>query len=212
MAHIPSFKQHLAESSLSRLYRQNIEHDCGALTAWRKTNEHGVPYTRTEKDARNRSLRAKLVAKGYGITAIHGVYPEVNPKTGKEEPSKEESYFVVDIKNGGHLEHDLRELGALFDQDSILFIPRGAVEKHAHAMLIGTNHTGFPGLGKRIPFEHGHFGYTSPIYTSYVNGRPFIFESVGDSYTYPTTGFGVWGMRVTANKNWRELITSPEHN
>lgn len=208
MANIPSFSQYLSESILSRLYRQNIEHDCGALTAWRKTDPHGVPYTRAEKDARNRSLRAKLVSKGYSITAIHGVYPEVNPKTGKEEPSKEESYFVVDIKNGGHLEHDLRELGALFDQDSILFIPRGAVEKKAQATLIGTNHTGWPGLGKRMPFERGRFGYTSPIYTSFVNGRPFIFESIGESYTYPATGFGVWALRLHAEQDWRAFLTT----
>lgn len=200
------YLQTLNESSLSRLYRHNIDHDCGALTAWRKTNEQGVPYTRAEKDARNRSLRAKLLAKGYGVTAIHGVYPEINPKTGKEEPSKEESYFVVDTHNGGHLEHDLRELGALFDQDSILFMPRGAVEQHAHAVLIGTNHTGFPGFGERLPFERGRFGYNSPIYTSYINGRPFIFEDVGETQPYPTTGFGVWGLRRTACKDWRDLL------
>ena len=69
---IPTFKKHLHEnmeeqttfdrelneSSLSRVYRHNLLHDCGALTAWRKAEKcgEGRLFTHKEIAQRNRSL------------------------------------------------------------------------------------------------------------------------------------------------------------
>lgn len=191
------------ESSLSRIYRQNILHDCGALTAWRKAESCGTgrPHTHTENAQRNRSLLAKLIARGYGVTTLHGRYPEGG------HISTEDSYFVVDREDQGALEQDIQNLGAQFEQDSVLIVPKGAVEGKAKAFLLGTNTCkgNWIAFGAKEFFNHGKFGYDSKIYTSYVNGRPFIFEEVGDEVMLPNSGFGWWSAHLAANKHWTEL-------
>ena len=47
--------------------------------------------------------------------------------------------------------------------------------------------------------------YSSPVYTSYVNGRPFIFEEVGETINNPGNGYGWWSLHNAAKKNWTEL-------
>lgn len=200
-----TFKDYLSESSLSRLYKHNIEHDCGAMTAWRRGADcnKGAHYSKDDNRKRNRSLLAKLHTLSYEVTAIKGRYPEGGVVT------TEESFFIVDAHNRGTLEHDLRKLGEEFEQDSVLFIPKGAIvnKSDEKARLIGTNHC--PGnwikYGQSEPFNVGKVGHESPIYTSYVNGRPFIFEEVGDEYLRPGTGFGWWGLNIMAKKHWTEL-------
>ena len=197
------FDSELNESSLSRVYRHNLLHHCGALTAWRKAKKcgNGRPYTHAENVQRNRSLLAKLKARGYGVTTLHGRYPEGGRIT------TEDSYFVVDLEDTGTLEVELRTLGQQFDQDSVLIIPKGAVGGQAKAFLLGTNRCrgNWIGFGTKEFFNHGKFGYSSKIYTSYVNGRPFIFEEVGDEVPSPGSGFGWWSLHIAANKHWTEL-------
>lgn len=191
------------ESSLSRIYRQNILHDCGAMTAWRKAEDcgQGRVYTHQENAQRNRSLLAKLIARGYGATTLHGRYPEGGHIT------TEDSYFIVDMDDQGTLEHDMRAWGAQFDQDSVLIIPKGTVEGKSKAFLLGTNtcRGNWIAYGAKEVFNHGKFGYDSKIYTSYVNGRPFLFEEIGVQSVSPNTGFGWWAVHRMANKPWTEL-------
>jgi len=197
------FKQHINESSLSRIWKHNKEHDAGALTAFRKGPEcgSGKLYSKKENAQRNKSLLAKLKSKGYGVTKLHGSYPEGGKTT------KEVSYFVVDLGDTGKLEKDLRKFGQEFEQDSILFIPKGAIEGNSKAYLIGTNRcdNNWLGFGKKEVFNKGRIGYDSPIYTSKVNGRPFIFESVGETIKSPQTGFGHWAMHIIAEQKWQEI-------
>ena len=197
------FKQHINESSLSRIWKHNKEHDAGALTAFRKGPEcgSGKLYSKKENAQRNKSLLAKLKSKGYGVTKLHGSYPE-GGKTAKEI-----SYFVVDLDDTGKLEKDLKAFGQEFEQDSILFIPKGAIEGNSKAYLIGTNRcdNNWLGFGKKEVFNKGRIGYDSPIYTSKVNGRPFIFEEVGETIELPQTGFGHWFVHIIAEKNWQEI-------
>ena len=197
------FDHEINESSLSRVYRHNLLHHCGALTAWRKAEKcgNGRPYTHAENAQRNRSLLAKLKARGYGVTTLRGRYPEGGRIT------TEESYFVVDIDDTGLLETELRNLGRYFDQDSVLIIPKGAVDGRAKAFLLGTNRCpgNWIGFGTKEFFNQGKFGYSSKIYTSYVNGRPFIFEEVGDEVPSPASGFGWWSLHLAANKHWTDL-------
>ena len=214
---IPTFKKHLHksmeeqttfdrelnESSLSRVYRHNLLHDCGALTAWRKAEKcgEGRLFTHKENAQRNRSLLSKLKARGYGVTTLRGRYPEGGRIT------TEESYFVVDVDDGGLLETELRNLGRHFDQDSVLIIPKGTVGGQAKAFLLGTNRCpgNWIGFGTKEFFNQGKFGYGSKIYTSYVNGRPFIFEEVGDEVQSPGSGFGWWSLHRAASKHWTEF-------
>ena len=202
------YKQFINESSLSRLWKHNTDHDCGALTAFRNARDcgEGEPYTKKENAQRNKSLLAKLKSKGYGVTKLNGTYPEGG------SVGKEESFFVVDLKDSGTLEKELRRLGAEFDQDSILFVEKGAMDvldkkNPAKGYLIGTNkcENAWPGFGKKDKFKRARIGHTSPIYTSIVNGRPFIFEEVGKEVMDPGNGMGVWAMYRAAEKDWQEL-------
>tara|TARA_Y100000034_G_C6788861_1_gene353032 strand:+ start:80 stop:688 length:609 start_codon:yes stop_codon:yes gene_type:complete len=198
-----SYKQILNESSLSRLWKHNEEHDCAALTAFRKGSDcgEGTPYSNKDNAKRNKSLLAKLKSKGYGVTKLHGSYPE-GGKTVKEI-----SYFVVNLNDKGSFESEIIGLGKTFDQDSVLFIPKGAIRGEAKAQLIGTNScsNNWLGMGKRETFNKGRMGYDSPIYTSKVNGRPFLFEEVGDEVTSPASGMGIWAMHLIAEKHWTEI-------
>ena len=198
-----TFKQYMNESSLSRIWKHNKEHDAGALTAFRKGPEcgGGKLYSKKENAQRNKSLLAKLKTKGYGVTKLHGSYPEGGKTT------KEISYFVVDLKDTGNLEKDLRRFGQEFEQDSILSIPKGSIKGDSKAYLIGTNKcdNNWLGFGKKEVFNRGRMGYDSPIYTSKVNGRPFIFESVGETIESPQTGYGNWAMNLIAEKNWQDI-------
>ncbi len=144
---------------------------------------------------------AKLKTKGYGVTKLHGSYPEGGKTT------KEISYFVVDLNDTGNLEKDLRNLGQEFEQDSILYIPKGAIKGDSKAYLIGTNNceNNWLGMGKKEVFNRGRMGYDSPIYTSKVNGRPFLFEDIGDEVTSPASGMGIWMMHLVAEKHWKDI-------
>lgn len=198
-----SYKQILNESSLSRLWKHNEEHDAAALTAFRKGADcgEGEPYTKKENKQRNKSLLAKLKAKGYGVTKLHGSYPE-GGKTAKEI-----SYFVVNLSDDADFEKEILKLGKGFDQDSILYIPKGAIKGESKAYLIGTNSckNNWLGMGKKEVFNKGRMGYDSPIYTSRVNGRPFLFEEIGEEVISPASGMGIWAMHLVAEKQWKDI-------
>jgi hypothetical protein len=193
----------LKETSLSRLYSYNEKHDCGAITAFRDAADcgGGEKYSPSDHKKRNLSLSAKLKAKGYGITKLQGTYPE----GGKSK--KEDSFFVVDLDNTGNLKQDLMKLGAEFEQDSILFIPKGAINGGPKAYLIRTNDcpNNWLGKGKKDFFHNGKMRMNSKIYTSKVNGIPFVFENVLEEIRNPGSGFGVWAMHRIAEKPWSEI-------
>ena len=202
-----SFKQVLNESSLSRLWKHNIEHDCAAFTAFRKGEDCGTgrEYTKKENKQRNKSLKAKLLSAGYGVTAISGVYPEGGVT------QKEESFFVVNLKDDANFFAKIAKLGEKFEQDSVLLVPKGAIDNSGEkAYLIGTNHcpNNWLGFGKKEVFNRGRLGYDSPIYTSKVNGRPFIFESVGDEFSLPASGQGNWVLNRIAEAEWNTIDVS----
>lgn len=198
-----SFKDVINESSLSRIWRHNEKHDCAAMTAFRNNRDcgEGEPYTKDENKKRNKSLLAKLKSMGYSVTTLQGQYPEGG------KVSKETSYFIVDVNDGGNLEKDVMRLGEMFEQDSVLFIPKGAIQNETNAYLIGTNRceNNWLGYHKKETFEKGKLGYNSPIYTSYVNGRPFIFEEVGNEIKNPGNGYGWWSLNKTAEKEWTDI-------
>lgn len=198
-----NFDKFLDESSLSRLWEHNRKYDCAALTAFRGSRDcgRGDIYTKNENRQRNRSLLAKLKSKGYGVTSLHGVYPE----GGRE--GKEESFFVVNLPIDKNFIHIITDLGEEFDQDSVLIVPKGSVEDKDQAYLIGTNHceNNWLGYHKHNPFERGKFGFKSPIYTSYVNGRPFLFEDIGNEILNPGNGMGWWALNIIVKKHWSEI-------
>lgn len=197
-----NLKDIVIESSLSRIYRHNEKHDCGAITAFRVALDCGTGKLLSHNDnmKRNKVLVANLL-KRYSVTRLIGQYPEGGKTT------KENSFFVVDINDTGDLLKNLKLLGKKFDQDSVLFIPKGTVNDDDKAFLIGTNKcsNNFMNYGQKLPFEGGKFGRTSKIYTSYVNGRPFFFEEVDREMTRPGSGMGIWAMEIISEKDWKDI-------
>ena len=136
--HAKELQTDYSESSLSRLVDYMNQYDCGTITAYR------AEYTHKENQQRNKSLKAKLASLTYGITSVKGSFIE-NFGSDNSREVGEHVFFVVDIRKKGNLEKTLRILGEQFDQDSILYIPKGG-EK---SFLIGTKHSAYPGYGVR---------------------------------------------------------------
>jgi|DEB0MinimDraft_3_1074331.scaffolds.fasta_scaffold46315_2 hypothetical protein len=205
------------ESSLSRVVHHMNNHDCGVITAFRSkegcAGQDDPEYSLEDNLKRNRQLQAKLQVLGYGVTKVDGSYIE-NFKTPNAKEVKEASFFVVDLKDGGKLEQDLRKFGEEFMQDSILFIPKreeGKIVKGS--ILIGTNKCpdAYPGYGKKVQFKDMTFGKDAEFMTK-VSGRPFTFESnfyeqTKNAYNYFAVAniMGKMAMKKIAEGNWRDI-------
>ena len=185
------------ESSLSRLHKHMSEHDSGTITAYRSE------YNHKENQQRNRSLLAKLTDKRYQVTSVKGSYIE-NYNSPDAKEVGEHVYFVVDAEDKGRLESDLRALGEEFDQDSIMFVPKGG----AKGTLIGTSkrENSWPGIGKKETLPNAVWGKEGQFMTK-VRGRPFYFKESVDcqQMVLPEGYFGRWGCHATAVQPWNAL-------
>jgi len=210
LKHLLPDKQ-LNESGLARLAKHMEEHDCGTITAFRSkegcAGPEDKPYSRVDNQKRNRQLYANLQMKGYLATAVHGAYIE-NFGTPDAKEVRENVYFVVDSKDTGKLRDDLIALGGMYDQDSILFIPKGG----KGSILIGTNQcpNSFPGFGKEERFNDKKMGQGGEFMTK-IAGRPFIFEDtlletvVEDNYYKSANIMGKWATKAIAKGDWKDI-------
>ena len=205
------------ETSMSSLLERNEEFDCVFITAFRLTDNcnTGKLYTKKENMARNRSLKLKLMRSWYSITRVLGVYYD-----NKGEKQKEIAFFVVDgrVSKDDPLEKiekysqeflkDMIYFGELFEQDSILFMPKRTVLGKATATLYGANDCPDTiGRGKKKDFNKGaRINKTSKLYITIVNGKPMYFEMALDEVYRPQTGFGYLGLAMGANTPWTELV------
>jgi hypothetical protein len=180
----------IQESSLSRILTHMLSHDCGTISAFRGE------YSLKVNLQRSHNLMAKLLSLDYGVTEINGVYIENFGESDAKEV-KEKAFFVVDLKDKGHLEKDLRHLGEKFDQDSILFIPKPGDESY----LWGTNHVSeFPGYGKFEHFAHRGMGSSGQFMTK-IRNKPFVYESVSREISNPNGYLGKWAVSTEANRD-----------
>jgi hypothetical protein len=193
------------ESSLSRVFLNMKEHDSGTITAFRYASDcgSGTPYTKQQNKQRNASLKSKLMMNGFSLTAVKGVYVE-NYGSSNAKEVKEDVFLCVDIKDSGNLEKVLRKLGEEFEQDSILFIPKGGTSGE----LIGTNHCedSYPGFGKRMKLKNPLFGNSGEFMTK-VKNRPFTLasESVIEECVNPTSVNGRFAVSAIAKKHWSDI-------
>lgn len=198
-------KDILNESSLTRIYQHMSEHDTGVVTAFRYAPDcgKGKPYVRKENLQRNKLLLAKIFSKGYNVVALRGAYIE-NFGTKDAREVNENTFFVVDIKDAGNLLSDLKLLGEEFEQDSILFVPKGGLGAELH----GTNHcpNSYPGYGNIIKYNTRQLGKDGEFF-SRVKNRPFSFipESVMNEIFAPQGFFGRWGCSTAAKQTWQEM-------
>ena len=197
----------ITESSLTRVWQHMSKHDCATLSAFRYAPDCGTgeKYTLKQNIQRNASLLSKIQSSGrYSVTAIKGSYIE---NFGSEDAREvdENTFFVADIEDKGNLLETIKKLGEEFEQDSVLFIPKGG----EYAELHGTNHcpSGYPGYGKIERFSKRELGVSGPFFSK-VNNRPFRFipEIVMNENFGPNDYHGKWACYVAANKHWSKFI------
>ena len=151
-----SIRNVLTESSLSRLMRHRDSHDTGCITAFR----YNIPKKKALE--LNAQLEKELQSMGYGTTHVTGFYQEQEMETA----SKEDSLFVTDLEDKGTLKQDLMKLGREFNQETILFKPKGQ-----GARLIRTTEAAF---GRESEQSTGtEWGKHSSAAWTQINGRDF---------------------------------------
>lgn len=196
-------RNYLNESSLSRVRQHMLDHDTGTITAFRYARDcgDGEVYTKKENKQRNKKLLAMLQTKGYSCTKVKGTYIE-NYGSDNAKEVGENVFFVVDINDTGKLEKDLRSFGEEFEQDSILFIPKGSTKGE----LVGTNHCedSYPGYNKKITLKNPVFGTKGEFFTK-VNGRPFILKENMVEINSPQNTLGKYAMSLIARSNWEDV-------
>jgi len=202
------------ESGLSRVVNHMEQHDCGTITAFRSKEgcgEEGTKkYSKSDNKKRNRQLIAILQSLGYNTTAVDGSYVE-NFGTPNAIEVKEDVYFIVDVNDGGNLRKDLMRIGEQFDQDSIMFIPKGGES----AELIGTNHCtdAYPGYHNVQPYSSRSVGKPGQFMTK-VKNRPFMFESTfldktcNENYFKNANVMGKWATVTIARGRWQDIDVS----
>ena len=159
------------------------EHDTGIITAFRKKelskdDDKTIVkvYTKKENNHRNIKVEMKLGRK-YTLTRVKGGFIENFGSDLEADEVTEESFFVVDKNEYGGLEKDLKRLGQEFNQDSIMFIPKGSKK----GILWGTKNDEFsciyayPEFGHKIEYPNAVWGNSSEFVTR-IKGRPFYFK------------------------------------
>lgn len=172
------FDKVLNESTLNRIHSHVMEHDCSVITAFRNSfvncldddNDEERLNIRTNKNI-NKTLKAALLSLGYGVTEVKGTYIE-NYLSDNEIEVKEDSYFVVNLKDDPDFFDNIIKIGEILCQDSVLIINKGGDDNY----LVGTNKSDFPGHGEVVNLGRLKAGVESQFMTK-VGGRPFTLES-----------------------------------
>jgi hypothetical protein len=187
------------------------EHDAGAITASR-IREFGDQgnvareYTDRENEARNELVLARLRMR-YRVFTVKGAYIQ-SWNTPRAEEVAESVLFVVDLIDRLTLEKDLRKLGQEFNQDSVMFVPRGT----DRAVLWGTKKDEFsdryswPRCGESVVLENAVWA-SEGEFIARMEGRPFVFRDEAVEIPPPDTFFGWLGLyAVSRRKDWRSLL------
>ena len=174
---INKFGNVLNESSLNRVHSFIQKNDCSIITAFRSSmincvdNEDGKKLNIRDNKSRNKHLKSALISLGYGVTNVKGTYIE-NFLSDNQIEVSEDSYFVVNLPNDSMFINNMKKLGEMFCQDSVLILEKGGNINY----LFGTNNSDFPGYGETISVGNFKPGIESEFMTK-VGGRPFALES-----------------------------------
>lgn len=198
-----NIREVLKESNLNRVLDWMNAHDIACVTAFRDEFKNATPrtlddrpqelidadkekgvedsldktpysYSKKEKLARNRKLKASLLSLGYGVTNIHGNYIE-NYGTIDAVELGENSFFVVNLKDDENFKEHIFELSEYYNQDCFLYKPKGSEE----AYNIGTNYGEYPGYGEVDGLGKLHININSE-FLSRVGNSSFSFSGSDD--------------------------------
>ena len=122
-----TFKSHLKETTLSRVFRhfQNPNIPVGIITAFRDEFE----YKQNVK--RNKTLAGKIKKARYGYIYVDGHWKEKDKDTGELVDVNEDSILVIGVKNdSGKLKGLMTKWVKEYNQDAALFKDEGTTEIH----------------------------------------------------------------------------------
>jgi hypothetical protein len=127
------------------------KYDCAVLSAFKTSltscdgDEIGFNLNIIDDVSRNKHLKAALMRLGYGVTNIIGNYVQLFLLDNQIDV-KEGSFFVVNLSNDPMFIKNIKKLGEVFCQDSVLIFECGG----HHNYFVGTNKSNFPGYGEVI--------------------------------------------------------------
>ena len=168
-------KRVILETSLSRVHKHIMEHDCAVITGFREkmvdcafdVKNKDEFLKRFQKKDRNFVLKRVLLNTGYGVTDVLGSYIE-GYMTDNAIEVKEESLFVVNLNDDPKFVDFIVTLGKVYCQDSVLIIKKGGNDN----FMVGTNNAPFPGLNNVVQLDDFKPGVEGEFMTR-VNDRPF---------------------------------------
>jgi hypothetical protein len=193
------------EAGLAKIRQDMLDFDTAFITAFRGDindksmcvftppeepldEKGGKKRTRTVQGKRaktnrsnNKDLSAYLLGRGYGIKNVQGSYIE---NFGSLDPDKiprevkENSYFVVNLKNDPQFFDEIIDLGKRYCQDSVILVPKGG-----EAFIHGTNRGIYPGLDQKETIGQFMGGKTGE-FMSRIGGRPFVMKEEEETRTY----------------------------
>lgn len=187
-------KETLNESSLTRLHSHMTTNECIIISASRN-DPYDLSACRSKyvSDAEkqklsieevnklnNRDLKAILLKKGYGVTAVDGSFVENYMSQDPQKPPievREDSLFVVNLNNDPNFFNTLSSLGERYCQDSIISIPKGGKDLY----LYGTNNSPYVGYHQKIPVGDVALGKEGEFMTK-IRNRPFTTNESIQTY------------------------------
>lgn len=203
----------LLESSVTRILSKIKEFNCGIITAYRGDK------TEAENRENNAKLLAFLRSKGYSVTAVKGSYIENFSNDKEKKKVSENSFFVSSEGELDKLRYDLYRVGRLYDQDSVLIIPKGGED----AYLLGTSKRGnsYPRFNTEAKVGKKSLDQSSiPEFFTQIKNKILKFESVEVeevdieyqiesieewSDENAANWLGRWGVKLAANEVQKEL-------
>ena len=150
------------EAGLAKIRQDMLDFDTAFITAFRGD----INY---------------LLGRGYGIKNVQGSYIE---NFGSLDPAKiprevkENSYFVVNLKNDPQFFDEIVDLGKRYCQDSVILVPKGG-----EAFIHGTNRGVYPGLDQKETIGQFMGGETGE-FMSRIGGRPFVMKEDEETKIY----------------------------
>ena len=200
-----NWNKFLLNESMSRVHQHITEHDSALLTAHRADplDTSACLEAAVQSDASNkeryRELKAVLLDLGYGVRKVKGSFIENYGNLDKQVEVKEDSLFVVNLKDEPAFTEWIIELGKRYCQDAVLIIPQGGDGTY----LYGTNNSDFPGLDSSV--EVGSFiGGEEAEFMTRVRGRPFTFKEEKEQFvleTYESHSRNArWAIRAIAKR------------
>ncbi len=182
-----NWNKFLLKESMSRVHQHITKHDSALLTAHRADPldmsaclEDAVEPGASNKE-RYRELKAVLLDLGYGVRKVKGSFIENYGNLEKQVEVKEDSLFVVNLKDDPAFVEQIIKFGKRYCQDAVLIIPQGGDSTY----LYGTNNTDFPGLDNSV--EVGSFiGGEEAEFMTRVRNRPFTFKEEKETFVLET--------------------------